>query len=86
MNVLTDQFIQLNLPTCRLSSSGQLLNKQSNKTIHKYTDTAHLIDKGGQSRKRVQNINKLITNILNELKTTIHIKHQRLNYSVKSVW
>jgi hypothetical protein len=44
-----------------------LLNKHSGATIYKHTYTAQLIDKGIKSRKKVQNINKLTTNILIEL-------------------
>jgi flagellin-specific chaperone FliS len=46
-----------------------LLNKQPNKSINRYTDTAQLIDKK-KMQKEGTNVTKLITNILTELKTT----------------
>jgi len=44
-----------------------LLNENSNVTIHKCVGISQLFHKGNKSRKNVENIINLITNILHKL-------------------
>ena len=58
------------------------VNTQQQQYANMYIDCAQFLDNGRQCSKMVQNIIKLYLNSLPKLKTTVHMKHQCLNYSV----
>jgi len=70
LNILIVQYHSIQFTNLQsvFAAWGELLNEHSNATINKCAGTAQLFHKGSKSRKNVENIIKLITNILHKLK------------------
>ena len=53
LNILVAQCFSIQFRHAALAAKDKLLNQQLNATLHKYTDTTQLLDKGRRSRKKV---------------------------------